>query len=156
MRRPRLFLGGVAGRLRRRRRTGRAGAATHKTRRFFLVRLQHRGAGVDGGRGRGGRGGNGRGLRLRGLVVAEALLGLLLGLALGFLVVAAALFLVALARFRRLALDPLGRFALVAAARLFLGDLALFRLAHLGVGERMRPGAALLLGQRAQDDSGRP
>ena len=100
-------------------------------------------------------GGGGCGLRLRRLVVTEPFLGFLLGLTLGFLVVASALFLVTLARFCCFALNPLRRFPFDAAARLFLGDLAFFRLAHLGVGERVRPCAALLLGQRSQYDAGR-
>ena len=46
-------------------------------------------------------------------------------------------------------------FALVPAARFLFGDLALFGLAHLGVGQRVGARAALFLGERAQHDAGR-
>ena len=96
------------------------------------------------------------GLRL-GLffLAAETLLGDFVGLALGLFVVAAAIFLVALARFGGLALGALDRIALGAALRLFLGDLAFLGLAHLGVAERVRAAVLLFLGQRAQHNAGR-
>ena len=70
-------------------------------------------------------------------LAAEALLGDLVGLALGLFVVAAAIFLGALARLGGLALGAFDRVALGADLRLFLGDLALLGLAHLGVAERV-------------------
>jgi hypothetical protein len=85
-----------------------------------------------------------------GLVFAEALLCLLLGLALGFLVVAATVLLLALARLGGFTLGLLGQFANGAAARLFFGNLAFFSFAHLGVAKCMSAPAALLLGQCAQ------
>ena len=79
-----------------------------------------------------------RGFAARRGLAAEALLGDLVGLALGFFVVLAALVFVALARFGGFAL---GRVDLLrgccADARLFLGDLALLGLAQAGVGERV-------------------
>src|SRR6185436_19202883 len=97
-----------------------------------------------------------RALRLRlGLVLAEALLGFLLGPFLGLFVVLAAALFVALARLGSIALGALARVAFEAPARLFLGDLALFGLSYTGVGERMGAGAALFLGQCAQHDAGR-
>src|SRR5205807_5647672 len=86
---------------------------------------------------------------------AEPLLGLLLRLAFGLLVVAPSVLFLALARLGGLALDPLTTFALRPAARVLLGNTTLLRFPHACVGERMRPGAALLLGQRAQHDAGR-
>src|SRR5262249_51645536 len=61
------------------------------------------------------------GLRF-GLVLAEPLLGFLLGLAFGLFVVTPALFLLALARFGGVALSALAAFAIGAPARLFLGN----------------------------------
>src|SRR4029079_10209609 len=57
-------------------------------------------------------------------VRAETLLGFLLGLALGFLFVTAAIVFVFLARFRRVTLLELARIAFLTTGRLFLGDLA--------------------------------
>src|SRR5690242_6619896 len=94
---------------------GRAGGATRtaRARRLVLVGLGHRRA-------------RNRYAELRlGLVFTEALLGLLLGLSLGLLVVAATLVFVALAGFRRLALGALRGLAHLADFRLFLGDHAL-------------------------------
>src|ERR1700674_486896 len=80
----------------------------------------------------------------------------LFGLALGLLLGGAARFLVALALLGGLALGFFGILAAGAPARVLLGYAALLRLAHARVGKRVRPGAALLLGQRAQHDPGRP
>ena len=82
--------------------------------------------------------------RLR-FVAAEPLLGDLVGLALGFFVVPAALFFVALARFGGLALGALDApRAARGCLRLFLGDLAFFGLAHAGIGRaRARARSAL-------------
>ena len=88
-------------------------------------------------------------------LAAEALLGDLVGLALGLLVVAAAILLGALARFGGLALGAFDRVALGADLRLFLGDLAFLGLAHLGVAERVRAPVLLFLGERAQQNAGR-
>src|SRR3981081_2666889 len=129
VRRPRLFcgparvgFGAVAGRAgpppRRGGRRG-AAAAAGRARRVVVLDLGLDVAQVD----RNGGGGGGRlGLRL---VVAEPLLGFLLGLPVGLGGGAAAVFLVALARFGALALGALDRVALVAAARLDFGDAAL-------------------------------
>ena len=88
-------------------------------------------------------------------LAAETLLGDFVGLALGLFVVAAAVFLGALARLGGLALGALDRVALLADFRLFLGDLAFFGLAHLRVAERIRAAVLLFLGERAQKDAGR-
>src|SRR5450755_1799543 len=66
----------------------------------------------------------------RPFIVAETLLGDFAGLALGFLVVLAALVFLALARIGGFALGLVDDFAALATARLFLGDLALFGFAH--------------------------
>ena len=88
-------------------------------------------------------------------LAAETLLGDFVGLALGLFVVAAAIFLGALARLGGLALGAFDRVALGADLRLFLGDLAFLGLAHLGVAERVRAAVLLFLGERAQQDAGR-
>src|SRR5262249_21157828 len=88
-------------------------------RRLFLVGFLNDVARADG-RGRHGDGLRGS-LRL-GFLVAEALLCLGLCLALGFLVVAAALFLLALARFGGLSLGVLGRFSFLAPTCGLLGN----------------------------------
>jgi hypothetical protein len=67
-----------------------------------------------------------RALRTRGFFLAEALLGDFVSLALGLLIVPAALFLGALARLGGLTLGTLDRVALRADLRLFLGNLATF------------------------------
>ena len=90
-----------------------------------------------------------------GFFLAEALLGDFVGLALGFFLVLAAFFFLVLARFGGLALGLVADLARRAPARLFLGDLALFGLAHAAVGERVGARGALFLGQRAQHDAGR-
>ncbi len=70
----------------------------------------------------------------RGLFSAEPLLGFLLGFALGVFVATAALVFLALARFAAaIALDLAGGIALAAAARFFLGNLALFGLADFRI-----------------------
>ena len=102
--------------------------------------------------------GDGRaaGLQPRGLfLAAEAFLGDFVGPALGLFVVTAALILGALARFGGFTFGALDRFARLADLRLFLGDLALFGLAHLGIAERMRAAALLFLGERTKNDAGR-
>ncbi len=136
------FFGAAAGRFGCRRRPRRcAGATADVARCFFVVGLEHWSRGA--------------GLRSRGDGVgAKALLGDFVGLALGFLVVLAALFFVGLAGFRRDALGAIGFFAAMAHPRLFLGDLAFFRFAQSRVGKRMSPRAALLLGKRAQHNAG--
>src|SRR6185437_2374700 len=93
------------------------------------------------------------GRQLLYLVFAETLLGDFAGLALGFFLVLAALFLFALARFRGFALGFIDALAALAAARFFLGDLALFGFAHARIGQRMGARDALLLGQRAKNDA---
>ena len=65
----------------------------------------------------------------------------------------AALFFVGLAGLSRRALGALGFVAALAHLRFFLGDLALLRLAQSRVGERVCAGAALLFGERAQDNA---
>ena len=150
-----LLLGSGPRRLRRgdRPRDTTAGSADG-SRRLFLVGLLDGGPHID-------RRGGGRcrcRCRRRGLgllVLAEPLLGFGLGPALGLVVVAAPLVLVVLARLGGVAFHTLAGFALVAAARLFFGDLALFGLADLGVGKGMGAGAALFFGQRAQHDARR-
>ena len=87
------------------------------------------------------------GAGLLDLVVAETLLGDFAGLALGFLVVLAALVFLALARFGGFALGLVDHFAALPAARLFLGDLALFGFAHARIRQRMGARDALLFGQ---------
>ena len=64
-------------------------------------------------------------------------------------------FFLALARFGRFAFGALDRVALLADLGIFLGDLALFGLAQAGIAKRMRPAAALFVGQRVKDDAGR-
>ena len=95
-----------------------------------------------------------RAFRARRFFFPKSLLRDLVGLALGLLVVTAALFLGTLARFGRIALRAVDRIALRADLRLFLGDLALFGLAHLRVAQRMGAAALLFLGERAQHDAG--
>src|SRR5450631_3989919 len=68
--------------------------------------------------------------RLPDFIVAETLLCDFAGLALGFLVVLAALVFLALARIGGFALGLVDDFAALATARLFLGDLALFGVAR--------------------------
>ena len=67
----------------------------------------------------------------------------------------AALFLVALARFRSCPLGPVGFFAGMANASFFFRDLSLFRLAQASVGERMSAGAAFFVGECAKHHTGR-
>ena len=85
---------------------------------------------------------------------AEALLGFLFGLALGFFVVLVALVFLALARFGGFALGLSIASRLARRRGFFLGDLAFFGFAHARIAERMRARAALFLGQRAQHDAG--
>src|SRR4029077_3452791 len=126
-----IFLGAAARRFGRGRRTRRTGAGTPwRARTLVLLDLRNDVAQVDR-RGAELQAGGGGGFRLF-LVVAESLLGFLLGLALGFLVVTAAIVLVALARLGGLALGALDRVARVAAERLRLGDATLLGLANLG------------------------
>jgi hypothetical protein len=133
------FLRAGAGRLRRRRRT-RCAAAPRPW--GFIVLGFERGtrAGRTGDKG----------------ILAEALLGFLLGAAFGFLVVAAPIFLVALARFRGLAFGPFCVLANLAIAFLLLGDLAFFGFAEPGVLERASARFLFFLGQRGQHQPGRP
>src|SRR5205085_5628549 len=84
------------------------------------------------------------------LFLAETLLGDFVGLSLGFFVVAAAIFLAALARLGGLAFGALDRVARRANARIFLGDLAFLGLAQARVGERMRARFLFFLGQLVQ------
>ena len=131
-----------ARRLRRRRRPydSAAGAAAGSTRSLVLFGLLGRARRTE--------------LERRCRVAAEALLGHFVGLALGLFVVLAAIFFVALARFRGDAVDALRFFAGPANARIFLGALALFVLAQLRTGERLSAGVAFVVGQRAQHDAG--
>ena len=140
VRRPRCFSAPPRGAAARRGRRTRGAAGTpRRARRFILVGFERHAA---------------RG-RLLDLVLAEALLGDFAGLALGFFVVLAALVFLALARFGGFALGLVDDLAALAAARLFLGDLALFGFAHARIGQRMGARDALFLGQRAQHDAGR-
>ncbi len=91
----------------------------------------------------------------RGFVRTEALLGDFAGLAFGFLVVLAAVFFLALARFGGFPFAAVDRLAAGAAACFFFSDLALFGVAHARVGECVRAGAALFLGEGAQHDARR-
>ncbi len=90
-----------------------------------------------------------------GFLAAETLLGDLVGLALGFLVVLAAIFFLVLARFGGDTLLLLALLAFAAPARFLLGDLALLSLAHPRIRQRMGPRLALLLGQCTQHDARR-
>src|ERR1019366_6246279 len=92
--------------------------------------------------------------RLPDFILAQTLLGDFAGLALGLLVVLVALFLLALARIGGFALGLVDYFAALAAACLFLGDLALFGFAHARIRQRMGARDALLFGQRAQHHAG--
>ncbi len=96
-----------------------------------------------------------RGLRGLRLVVAEALLGFLLGLLLRLVVVTAALVLGLLAGLGGFAFGLLDAFAAGAARGFLFGDPALFDFANLGVGKRARARVALLFGQRAQQHAAR-
>ena len=78
-----------------------------------------------------------RGLAAVACIGAEALLGDLVGLALGLLVVLAAALLRRACALPRRALGALGFLAGAADAGFFLGELAFFGFAQLGVGERM-------------------
>src|SRR3954453_1184035 len=100
-----------------------------------------------------GGGRDGLGLGLGFFLAAETFLGDFVGLALGLFVVPAPLVLGALARFGGIALGALDGVALGADLGLFLGDLALFGFAHLGIAERMGAAILLLLGERAQHDA---
>ena len=140
------------GRFRGRCGSRRAAGSPHRARALLFIGFLNRSA-------RAGRNRGNQGCRRRGglglLVLAEALLGFGLRLALGLFVVAAALVLLALARLGGLAFDLLAGFPLVAPARILFGDPALLGFADLGIGERMGAGAALLLGQGAQHDARR-
>ena len=133
------LFGAAAGRLGRWRRPRRRAAAADAARGLFLVGFECRACAWLCCH------------RLR----AEALLGDFVGLALGFFIVLAALFLVAFARFRFRPLGALGFFADLANAGFFLGDLAFFRLAQTRIGERVSARAALLVGERAQHNAAR-
>src|SRR5262249_15266451 len=128
------LLGPGAGRLGGGRGTRGTGTATRGSRRFFLLGLERCRARAGGG---------------ALFLLAEALLGFQLGLALGFLVVAAAILLLALARLGGLALDLFAALAVGAAPRLVLGDTAFLGFAYPRVGEGMGAGAALLVGEGA-------
>src|SRR5664279_2237756 len=93
--------------------------------------------------------------RLADFILAKTLLGDFAGLALGFLVVLAALVFLTLARLGGFALGLVDDFAALAAARFFLGDLALFGFAHARIRQRMGARDALFLGQGAQHNAGR-
>src|SRR5262249_53299504 len=125
-----------------RHRTGGARAPPGRARRLLFVGLE-RGAGQAEHR---------LGLCF---VLAEPLLGFLLGLALGLFVVAAPVLFLALAPFRCLALQPLAALALGAPVRLLLGDAALLGLAQARVAERMGAPVEFLVGQGAQHHAGR-
>src|SRR3981189_769578 len=117
VRRPRLFCGPARGGCGAGAARARAPPPAGRARRVVVLDLGLDVAQVD----RNGGGGSGRlGLRL---VVAEALLGFLLGLALGLVVVTAAIFLIALARFGALPLGPLDRRA-AAGVAFFVGQRA--------------------------------
>ena len=131
--------GARSGRTRGDRTRGAATGTARHPRRFFFLGFEGR----TGGR------------RLLHFILAEALLGDFAGLALGFFVVLAALFFVVLARFRGFALGLLDLVTAGADLGLFLGDLALFRLAHAAVGKRMGARGDLFLGQAAQHDARR-
>jgi hypothetical protein len=80
---------------------------------------------------------------------AEALLGDLVSLSLGFFVVLAALFFITFTRLRFGTVRLVGLFAALPNARFFLGDLALFGFTQARVGKRMSPRASLLFRERA-------
>jgi hypothetical protein len=128
---------------------GATGAAAECARAFFFLGLELRTAGrrADGGRCRGRCG--------RCFAFAETLLGDFVGLALGFVVVLAAIVFVALASFGGVAFDLLNGVALGADLRLFLGDLAFFGLAQTRITKRMGAAVTLFVGQRAENDTGR-
>ena len=94
------------------------------------------------------------GRRTGRLAFTEPLLGLELGLALGFLFLTVALFLGLAARLGSLALGAFGGFALGAAAGFLFGLTALFHVADARVGERAGAGRTLILGQGAQHHAG--
>ena len=94
--------------------------------------------------------GTGGGRRL----FAEAAACLVLGAALAIVLLATAVVLVALARFRRLALKSFAGIAVGAALRLILLLAAILFLAAASVGKCAQAGVALLVGERAQDDAG--
>ena len=85
---------------------------------------------------------------------AEALLGDFVGLSAGLFLVLAALFFAELARFGGGALGAIDFFAASTNAGFFLGALALLVFPQLCAGERMGARIALVIGQRAQHDSG--
>src|SRR6266576_2189597 len=68
---------------------------------------------------------------------------------------ATAILLLALARLRGVALQPLAALAVGPAPPFLLGDAALLGLADAGVGERVGPRVAFLVGEGAQHDAGR-
>ncbi len=159
---------GLGGRLGRHHGTrGATGPTADLARTVILVRLggnagraggggNRRARRRRGGRSRAGAGAGGGACRRRsrglllGFLFTETLLGFEFGLALGFCFQAMAVGFLALARFGGLALLLLLEFLGVAARGFFLGGATLFLFADLGVGERHRARAALVLGQGTQ------
>src|SRR5262249_21317458 len=94
------------------------------------------------------------GLGLR-FVLAEPLLGLLLGFAFGFFFVAAPIFLLALARLGSFALGALATLAVGATTRLLLGDAALLGLTQPRIVERVGAAIKFLVAERAKHDARR-
>src|SRR6185437_14290422 len=87
-------------------------------------------------------------------VFAETLLGDFAGLTLGLFLVLAALFFAAFAFFGGFTLGLVDHVAGLAAARLFLGNLALFGFAYARIRQCMGARNALFFGQSAQHDAG--
>jgi hypothetical protein len=87
------------------------------------------------------------------LNLAKPLLRDVIGLALGFLFALMALLFVALAGFRCLALDAIGRLAAGAALRFFFCDPTLLRVTNARVGKRMRARTAFFFGEGAQHNA---
>src|SRR5205823_65940 len=87
------------------------------------------------------------------LIIAEALLGLELGLLLGLVFMPAALFLGFLASFAGFALGLFDRLAAGAARGLLFGDFSLFDIAQARIGKRARPRTALFFCQGAEQNA---
>ena len=155
VRRPRCFCGaGLRGRScggsrgARRRRRGRGGpGADLRPRRLLSAATPATRAAVPGAR-------RSRRRRASALGFAEALLGFGFGLALGFLVLAVALFLGLAARFGGFALGLLDAFACCCGAWLLLRRGGALRRRAPCVGQRAGARRTFVLGQRAQHHAG--
>src|SRR5262249_38177459 len=87
------------------------------------------------------------------LVLAEALLGNLAGLALGFLLALVTLFFLALAGVGGFTLVAVDRCAAGTTAGFLLGNLSLLGFPHARVRKRMGARTPFFLGQRAEHDA---